>query len=82
MQDSTGLAVRLEQRCVQRLRAPHKIKMAVSGCTRECAEARWERYRGDCHRQSGWNPGTSAATAGWKPRHADLFAQLISTKRR
>lgn len=25
---------------LQRLRAPHKIKMAVSGCTRECAEAR------------------------------------------
>ncbi|HOB46735.1 MAG TPA: nitrite reductase large subunit NirB, partial [Zoogloea sp.] len=36
--DSVGLAVELENR-YKGLRAPHKIKFGVSGCTRECAEA-------------------------------------------
>ena len=38
VQDSVGLAIDLENR-YKGLRAPHKIKFAVSGCTRECAEA-------------------------------------------
>ncbi len=38
VQDSVGMAIRLEQR-YRGLRSPHKIKLAVSGCTRECAEA-------------------------------------------
>src|SRR5690606_22659266 len=38
-QDSVGLAVELELR-YRGLRAPHKIKAGVSGCARECAEAR------------------------------------------
>ncbi|MGB1220647.1 MAG: nitrite reductase large subunit NirB, partial [Alcanivoracaceae bacterium] len=38
VQDSVGMAIFLEQR-YRGLRAPHKIKLAVSGCTRECAEA-------------------------------------------
>ena len=38
VQDSVSLAIPLENR-YKGLRAPHKIKMAVSGCTRECAEA-------------------------------------------
>mgnify|MGYP000856953189 CR=1 FL=1 len=36
--DSVGLAIELENR-YKGLRAPHKIKLGVSGCTRECAEA-------------------------------------------
>ncbi|BBI66923.1 hypothetical protein PKHYL_11140 [Psychrobacter sp. KH172YL61] len=36
--DSVGLALRLEDR-YKGVRSPHKIKMGVSGCTRECAEA-------------------------------------------
>jgi nitrite reductase (NADH) large subunit len=33
-----GLAIDIENR-YKGLRAPHKIKFGVSGCTRECAEA-------------------------------------------
>lgn len=36
--DSVGMAIRLENR-YKSIRAPHKIKSAVSGCIRECAEA-------------------------------------------
>lgn len=36
--DSVGLAIRLENR-YKSIRAPHKLKGAVSGCVRECAEA-------------------------------------------
>src|SRR5690606_6148708 len=38
VQDSVGMALQLEHR-YKGLRAPHKIKFGVSGCTRECAEA-------------------------------------------
>ena len=38
VQDSTSLAIELELR-YRGLRSPHKLKSAVSGCTRECAEA-------------------------------------------
>ena len=37
--DSVAIAVQLELR-YRGLRAPHKFKMGVSGCARECAEAR------------------------------------------
>lgn len=36
--DSVGMAIRLEER-YKSLRSPHKLKGAVSGCVRECAEA-------------------------------------------
>ena len=38
VQDSTALAIRVEER-YRGIRAPHKLKSAVSGCIRECAEA-------------------------------------------
>ncbi|KXU96239.1 nitrite reductase, partial [Acetobacter cerevisiae] len=38
VQDSVGKALDLENR-YKGLRSPHKLKFAVSGCTRECAEA-------------------------------------------
>ena len=41
--DSVGMAIRLEQR-YKSIRAPHKIKGAVSGCVRECAEAQNKEY--------------------------------------
>lgn len=37
--DSVGMAVRIEER-YKSIRSPHKIKGGVSGCVRECAEAR------------------------------------------
>ena len=71
VQDSTGLAVTLEHR-YKGLRAPHKIKMAVSGCTRECAEAQ-SKDIGVIATENGWNLYV-CGNGGMKPRHADLFA--------
>lgn len=71
VQDSTGLALKLEHR-YKGLRAPHKIKMAVSGCTRECAEAQ-SKDVGVIATDKGWNLYL-CGNGGMKPRHADLFA--------
>lgn len=71
VQDSTALAVTLEHR-YKGLRAPHKIKMAVSGCTRECAEAQGKDV-GVIATDKGWNLYL-CGNGGMKPRHADLFA--------
>ena len=71
VQDSTGLAVTLEHR-YKGLRAPHKIKMAVSGCTRECAEAQGKDV-GIIATEKGWNLYV-CGNGGMKPRHADLLA--------
>jgi nitrite reductase (NADH) large subunit len=38
VQDSTGMGIDLE-RAFERMYAPHKVKMAVSGCPRNCAES-------------------------------------------
>ncbi|WP_198246559.1 nitrite reductase large subunit NirB [methane-oxidizing endosymbiont of Gigantopelta aegis] len=69
--DSVGLAIELENR-YKGLRAPHKIKMAVSGCTRECAEAQGKDI-GVIATEDGWNLYV-CGNGGMKPRHADLFA--------
>lgn len=69
--DSVGLAVELENR-YKGLRAPHKIKFAVSGCTRECAEAQGKDI-GVIATENGWNLYV-CGNGGMKPRHADLFA--------
>ncbi|WP_434640422.1 nitrite reductase large subunit NirB [Klebsiella sp. I138] len=74
VQDSTSLAVTLEHR-YKGLRAPHKIKMAVSGCTRECAEAQGKDI-GVIATEKGWNLYV-CGNGGMKPRHADLFASDI-----
>ncbi len=71
VQDSTGFAIQLENR-YKGLRAPHKIKMAVSGCTRECAEAQ-SKDIGVIATDKGWNLYV-CGNGGMKPRHADLFA--------
>ncbi len=71
VQDSVGMAIRLENR-YRGLRAPHKIKLAVSGCTRECAEARAKDI-GVIATERGWNLYV-CGNGGVKPRHADLFA--------
>jgi nitrite reductase (NADH) large subunit len=71
VQDSVGMAVALENR-YKGLRSPHKLKMAVSGCTRECAEAQCKDV-GVIATEKGWNLYV-AGNGGMKPRHADLFA--------
>ncbi|MFF4878106.1 nitrite reductase large subunit NirB [Micromonospora sp. NPDC000668] len=77
VQDSVGLAVALELR-YRGLRAPHKIKSAVSGCARECAEARSKDF-GIIATESGWNLYVGG-NGGFRPRHADLFATDLSTE--
>ena len=71
VQDSVRMAIRLEDR-YKGLRAPHKLKMAVSGCTRECAEAQ-SKDVGVIATEKGWNLYV-CGNGGMKPRHADLFA--------
>lgn len=69
--DSVGLAIEIEDR-YKGLRAPHKLKFAVSGCTRECAEAQ-SKDIGIIATENGWNLYV-CGNGGMKPRHADLFA--------
>ncbi len=71
VQNSVGLAIELENR-YKGLRSPHKIKFAVSGCTRECAEAQ-SKDIGVIATEKGWNLYV-CGNGGMKPRHADLFA--------
>ncbi|SFD10498.1 nitrite reductase large subunit NirB [Collimonas sp. OK412] len=69
--DSVGLAIALENR-YKGLRAPHKIKFGVSGCTRECAEAQGKDV-GIIATEKGWNLYV-CGNGGMKPRHAELLA--------
>ncbi|MEW5008982.1 MAG: nitrite reductase large subunit NirB [Cycloclasticus sp.] len=69
--DSVSAAIDLENR-YKGLRSPHKIKFAVSGCTRECAEAQ-SKDVGVIATENGWNLYV-CGNGGMKPRHADLFA--------
>ncbi len=71
VQDSVGMAIYIENR-YKGLRGPHKIKSAVSGCTRECAEAQSKDF-GVIATESGWNLYV-CGNGGMRPRHADLFA--------
>ncbi len=73
--DSVGLAVQLENR-YKGLRAPHKIKFGVSGCTRECAEAQGKDV-GIIATEKGWNLYV-CGNGGMKPRHAELIASDLS----
>jgi nitrite reductase (NADH) large subunit len=70
-QDSVQLAIDLELR-YRGLRAPHKIKMGVSGCARECAEARGKDV-GVIATESGWNLYVGG-NGGMTPKHAQLLA--------
>jgi nitrite reductase (NADH) large subunit len=69
--DSVGLGVELENR-YKGIRSPHKFKLGVSGCTRECAEAQGKDI-GVIATEKGWNLYV-CGNGGMKPRHADLLA--------
>ena len=77
VQDAVGLAVALEMR-YRGLRAPHKIKLGVSGCARECAEARGKDV-GVIATENGWNMYVGG-NGGFAPRHAQLFAEDLDTE--
>ena len=72
VQDSVALAIELELR-YRGLRAPHKLKSAVSGCARECAEAQSKDF-GIIATAEGWNLYVGG-NGGMTPRHADLLAK-------
>ncbi len=71
VQDSVKMALDIENR-YKGLRSPHKLKFAVSGCTRECAEAQ-SKDIGVIATENGWNMYV-CGNGGMKPRHAELFA--------
>ncbi|MCW3470065.1 nitrite reductase large subunit NirB [Rhodococcus pyridinivorans] len=71
VQDSVGMAVALELR-YRGLRSPHKLKMGVSGCARECAEARGKDV-GVIATENGWNLYV-CGNGGQSPKHAQLLA--------
>ncbi|MBV9060564.1 MAG: nitrite reductase large subunit [Pseudonocardiales bacterium] len=77
VQDSVGLAIALELR-YRGLRAPHKVKAAVSGCARECAEARSKDF-GVIATEKGWNLYV-CGNGGFRPRHADLLVSDVDTE--
>jgi nitrite reductase (NADH) large subunit len=71
VQDSVSFAVRVENR-YKGLRSPHKLKSAVSGCARECAEAQSKDF-GIIATDKGYNLYL-CGNGGMKPQHAQLFA--------
>lgn len=75
VQDSVGFAIQVEGR-YRGIRAPHKIKFAVSGCVRECAEAQCKDV-GLVATENGYNLYV-CGNGGAKPRHADLLAVDVS----
>jgi nitrite reductase (NADH) large subunit len=75
VQDSVGLAIELELR-YRGLRSPHKLKGGVSGCARECAEARSKDF-GVIATEAGWNLYVGG-NGGFRPRHADLLVSDVS----
>ncbi|MFF3018420.1 nitrite reductase large subunit NirB [Streptomyces sp. NPDC057939] len=74
--DSIQLAIDLELR-YRGLRTPHKFKGGVSGCLRECAEARGKDI-GVIATANGWNLYVGG-NGGANPRHADLLASDLTT---
>jgi nitrite reductase (NADH) large subunit len=77
VQDSVQLAIDLEMR-YRGLRSPHKLKGGVSGCARECAEARGKDF-GVIATEKGWNLYVSG-NGGATPAHAQLLAGDLDTE--
>ena len=77
VQDSTTMAINLEMR-YRGLRSPHKLKGGVSGCARECAEARGKDF-GIIATEKGWNLYVGG-NGGFTPRHAELLVQDVDTE--
>jgi nitrite reductase (NADH) large subunit len=76
VQDSVKLAIDLENR-YRGLRSPHKLKGGVSGCARECAEARGKDF-GVIATEKGWNLYVGG-NGGANPAHARLLAGDLDT---
>lgn len=76
VQDSVSFAIFIEDR-YKGLRAPHKIKGAVSGCIRECAEAQSKDF-GIIATEKGWNVYI-CGNGGSRPQHAKLLVTDVDT---
>lgn len=72
VQDSVGMGIFLENR-YKGLRSPHKMKFGVSGCARECAEARGKDV-GVIATSDGWNMYVGG-NGGATPVHGELLAK-------
>jgi len=77
LHDSVSFAIRIEER-YRGLRAPHKLKSAVSGCIRECAEAQSKDF-GIIATDKGWNLYV-CGNGGSKPQHALLLATDLDSE--
>lgn len=77
MDESVSFAIELENR-YKGLRSPHKLKGGVSGCIRECAEARGKDF-GVIAVEGGWNLYV-AGNGGATPKHAVLLAEQIDNE--
>ena len=77
VQDAVSFAVQIENR-YKGLRSPHKLKSAVSGCTRECAEAQSKDF-GIIATEKGWNLYV-CGNGGTKPQHAQLLVTDVDNE--
>ncbi|WP_373496859.1 nitrite reductase large subunit NirB [Aquiflexum sp.] len=77
VQDAVSFAIEVEER-YRGLRSPHKLKGAVSGCIRECAEAQSKDF-GIIATEKGWNLYV-CGNGGSKPQHAILLANDIDSE--
>ncbi len=76
VQDSVSFAIFIEDR-YKGLRSPHKLKGAVSGCIRECAEAQSKDF-GIIATEKGWNLYV-CGNGGSRPQHAKLLVNDVDT---
>ncbi|MFD2865599.1 nitrite reductase large subunit NirB [Mucilaginibacter antarcticus] len=74
LHDSVSFAIEIEDR-YKGIRAPHKLKGGVSGCIRECAEAKSKDF-GVIATEKGWNLYV-CGNGGSNPQHALLLAADI-----
>ncbi|MCL4153588.1 UNVERIFIED_CONTAM: hypothetical protein GTU68_026206 [Idotea baltica] len=74
MHESVTFAIDIENR-YRGLRSPHKLKGGVSGCIRECAEARGKDF-GLIAVDGGWNLYV-CGNGGATPKHAVLLAEQL-----
>ncbi|UGU16888.1 nitrite reductase large subunit NirB [Sinomicrobium kalidii] len=74
MHESVSFAICIEDR-YKGIRSPHKLKGGVSGCIRECAEARSKDF-GIIAVEGGWNLYI-CGNGGANPKHAILFAEQL-----
>ncbi len=77
VQDSTAMGIAIEKMCWGAW-TPHKVKMAVSGCPRNCAEATIKDF-GVVAVESGWELHIGG-NGGVKVRATDLLTKVATSQ--